>query len=444
MKKILSIILAVLMIATTIPFAFAADDYVAKITANGETTYYETFPDISKDYRNTAITVDLLTDVEYNPASTIELGAPWIINFNGHTMKTSGAFMLGDSTLTLNGPGNLIRVSKSDLGILIDLGTLIIGGDEAPSINKIIELRDVDDCFIKFETTSYCKYLIGVNNPIESYPSNCFITADEGIELSTNWFALNKLSVCRALSKTDEGICLVKLDEHNTVLVEAQAPTCTTIGWEAYEYCTACKYSTYKAIPASHNIVTVDAKAPTCTEIGWEAYEYCTECDYTTYVEIPLNGHTPLEAVTENEVAPKCGVAGSYDLVVYCACGEELDRDTVAVDALIHSFTKYAVTEEAKCGVAGKEVATCDNGCGATDEKAIAALTHKDADGDYKCDNGCGHEFEKPAPEEPTPDTPDEPEDETCADCGKVHTNFFSEIICFFTRIINFIKNLFA
>ena len=102
------------------------------------------------------------------------------------------------------------------------------------------------------------------------------------------------------------------------------------------------------------------------------------------------------------------------------------------------------MTEEAKCGVEGKKVAACDNGCGATDEKAIEALTHKDADGDYKCDNGCGYEYEKPAPEEPTPDTPDEPEDETCADCGKVHTNFFSEIICFFTRIINFIKNLFA
>ena len=71
-------------------------------------------------------------------------------------------------------------------------------------------------------------------------------------------------------------------------------------------------------------------------------------------------------------------------------------------------------------------------------------LTHTDEDGDYICDHGCGHEFEKPAPEEPTPDTPDEPEDETCADCGKVHTNFFSEIICLFTRIINFIKNLFA
>ncbi len=223
--------------------------------------------------------------------------------------------------------------------------------------------------------------------------------------------------------------------------------SCTDDGVTEW-YCSTCdetiKYVTGYAF--GHDIVEVEAKAPTCTQVGNEAYEYCTTCDYTTYVELPADpdAHTPLEAVKENEVAPKCDVTGSYDLVVYCACGAELDRDTKTVDALRHSFTKYEVTEEAKCGVEGKEVAYCDHGCGATDEKAIAALEHKDDDGDYICDNGCGHEFEKPAPEEPTPDTPDEPEDETCADCGKVHINFFSEIICFFTRIIKFIKNLFA
>ena len=189
-----------------------------------------------------------------------------------------------------------------------------------------------------------------------------------------------------------------------------------------------------------HSLVSVDAQAPTCTEIGWEAYEYCTACDYSTYVEIPVDtdAHTPLEAVKENEVAPKCGVAGSYDLVVYCDdCGAELDRETKTVDALTHTFTKYEVIEEAKCGVAGKEVATCDNGCGETDKKAIDALTHKDADGDYKCDNGCGHEFEKPAPEDPTPDTPDEPEDEVCDHlCHKGgFMGFIWKIIKFFSKL---------
>ena len=151
-----------------------------------------------------------------------------------------------------------------------------------------------------------------------------------------------------------------------------------------------------------HSLVSVDTQTPTCTEIGWEAYEYCTACDYSTYVEIPA-GHAPLEAVTENEVAPKCGVAGSYDLVVYCDdCGAELDRETKTVDA----------------------------------------LTHTDADGDYICDHGCGYEYEKPA--DPTPEAPEDTESEVCEDCGKVHDGFFAEIICFFTKIINFFKNLFA
>ena len=40
-----------------------------------------------------------------------------------------------------------------------------------------------------------------------------------------------------------------------------------------------------------HAIVPVDAKAPTCTEAGYDAYEYCTNCDYTTFSEVPALGH---------------------------------------------------------------------------------------------------------------------------------------------------------
>ena len=41
-----------------------------------------------------------------------------------------------------------------------------------------------------------------------------------------------------------------------------------------------------------HTLVQKDAKAPTCTEIGWDAYESCTECDYTTYEVLPAITHT--------------------------------------------------------------------------------------------------------------------------------------------------------
>ncbi len=44
-----------------------------------------------------------------------------------------------------------------------------------------------------------------------------------------------------------------------------------------------------------HDIKKVDAQAPDCTNVGWDAYEYCTRCDYTTYVEKKALGHLPWE-----------------------------------------------------------------------------------------------------------------------------------------------------
>ena len=74
---------------------------------------------------------------------------------------------------------------------------------------------------------------------------------------------------------------------HTVVSHEAKAPTCTEVGWYAYETCTGCDHTTYVEIPATgHSEAHHDAKAPTCTEIGWEAYVTCENCDYTTYAEI--------------------------------------------------------------------------------------------------------------------------------------------------------------
>ena len=79
---------------------------------------------------------------------------------------------------------------------------------------------------------------------------------------------------------------------HDKVTHDAKAPTCTDIGWGAYETCSRCDYTTYAEKSAlGHDKVTHDAKAPTCTDIGWGAYETCSRCDYTTYAEKPATGH---------------------------------------------------------------------------------------------------------------------------------------------------------
>lgn len=96
----------------------------------------------------------------------------------------------------------------------------------------------------------------------------------------------------------------------------------------------------YVITPAlGHDLIHHDAQDPTCTECGWEAYDTCSRCDYTTYVEIPANGHTPAAAVEENRVEPSCTEAGSYDEVVYCTvCRAELSRETKTLEALGHDW----------------------------------------------------------------------------------------------------------
>lgn len=47
--------------------------------------------------------------------------------------------------------------------------------------------------------------------------------------------------------------------------------------------------SVLKTVAAlGHDTITHDAQAPTYTEVGWNAYTTCSRCDYTTYAELPV------------------------------------------------------------------------------------------------------------------------------------------------------------
>lgn len=46
-----------------------------------------------------------------------------------------------------------------------------------------------------------------------------------------------------------------------------------------------------EVVLTKHKLVHYAAKSPTCTEMGWETYDTCSDCDYTTYKEMPALGH---------------------------------------------------------------------------------------------------------------------------------------------------------
>ena len=151
---------------------------------------------------------------------------------------------------------------------------------------------------------------------------------------------------------------------HDEIAHEAKAPTCTAIGWEAYETCSRCDYTTYQEIAATGHDYKSVVTAPTCEDRGYTTHT-CQTCG-DSYVDSYVNalGHTEGQIVVENNVAPTCTTAGSYDNVVYCTvCDEELSRETVAVDALGHTevidvavaptCTTTGLTEGKHCSVCG-------------------------------------------------------------------------------------------
>ena len=126
-------------------------------------------------------------------------------------------------------------------------------------------------------------------------------------------------------------------DSNNHALEQhaAKAPTCTDIGWDAYDRCIRCGYTTRKELPAQHDLKQHAAKAPTCTEKGWNAYETCSRCDYTTYAELPALNHD-YQAVT---VAPTCEADG-YTVFTCSRCNDSYTADPT--DKLGHQFGAWS------------------------------------------------------------------------------------------------------
>ena len=121
---------------------------------------------------------------------------------------------------------------------------------------------------------------------------------------------------------------------HDYVKTETKAPTCTDTGM--YEHvCSRCGHTKYETIAElGHELEHHEAKDPTCTEIGWSAYDTCTRCEYTTYNELAKLGHNYLLSRVDDE----------YHGLVCSRCKTAIDKE-------LHCFLDYKCET---CGTWGK------------------------------------------------------------------------------------------
>lgn len=160
-------------------------------------------------------------------------------------------------------------------------------------------------------------------------------------------------------------------NNHDLEQHAAKAPTCTEPGWDAYETCSRCDYTTYTELPAlNHDLVQHAAKAPTCTEKGWNAYETCSRCDYTTRKEIPALNH---DFVHHDAQAPTCTEKGwAYDTCSRFGCNYITRKE---LPALNHDLKQYAAKAPTCTEIGWNAYETCSR-CDHTTYTELPALNH--------------------------------------------------------------------
>ena len=178
------------------------------------------------------------------------------------------------------------------------------------------------------------------------------------------WNAYETCSRCDYTTYTE----LTALN-HDLVQHEAQAATCTKPGWNAYDTCSRCDHTTYAELPAlNHDLVNHDAKAATCTEIGWNAYETCKNCNYTTRKELPAQHDLKQHAAK----APTCTEIG-WDAYETCS---RCDYTTYAeLPALNHDLVHHDAKAPTCTEIGWNAYDTCSR-CNYTTYAELSALNH--------------------------------------------------------------------
>ena len=124
-------------------------------------------------------------------------------------------------------------------------------------------------------------------------------------------------------------------NNHDLVHHDAKAPSCTEIGWDAYDTCSSCDYTTRKELPAlNHDLRQSVITAPTCTETGW-AYVKCSRCDYYDTPVLPALKHDLRQRVI---TAPTCTGEGW----AHVACSRCDYFTSLVLSALNHDLEQHA------------------------------------------------------------------------------------------------------
>ncbi len=169
---------------------------------------------------------------------------------------------------------------------------------------------------------------------------------------------------------------------HDLVRHQGQAATCTEDGWDYYQTCNNCYYTTYRTIEAlGHDWDGwQQTKAPTCTEAG-EEKRTCQRqgCGATETREVaPDENAHPKTAIVEDDAVPVTCLEDGLTAGSHCsACKAVIVAQTVIEAPGSHDWGGWEQTTAPTCTEAGEEKRTCQRpGCGAAETRGVEPDGH--------------------------------------------------------------------
>ncbi len=386
MKKTLAIVLAIFMIVSTVPVAFAATE-VANGTAGEGITWV-----LDSDGTLTISGTGEMDTSWYSP--------PWqeyndliknIVVEEGVTEVSDTAFAYAENLVTVSLPSTVTYIDTLAFWSNYSLESINVAEENTTykDIDGVLFTEDEKTLVAYPANKSGTEYTIPANVTTIEESAFSFNISLESLtipdtvttlgEYTFESSELDTIIVGNGITEISRG-CFARSSVKTVVISDSVKAINYAAFWDAYELETliigsgvetidsyflrytdslsAVHYKgtqeTWDAISINEENADLNSKtlhfisadsykaqvAATCAD-GHTAGYYCDECNaYLTGEVIPaVDEHTPGAEVEENVAAPDCTTAGSKDVVTYCTvCGEEVSRETVeTAEALGHT-----------------------------------------------------------------------------------------------------------
>lgn len=218
-----------------------------------------------------------------------------------HANKSGGGIYSTSNNISIYGGGvtnNSVTKTGNAGGIYVSSsGTLTVGGNVNISgnwqgnENSSISNNNANNVYLPTNSTiTIEKALTGKNSSIGvTTATPVATTKDASVKIAAGKGTYAITDEDKGRFTPDTGYCEVQKKNDGIYLTHVHSggtATCT-----AKAKCGGCNAPYGDAL--GHDFVHHEAQAPTCTAVGWEAYDTCSRCDYsTTKVEIPMADHT--------------------------------------------------------------------------------------------------------------------------------------------------------